>query len=154
MHKNNKMSFHHISFKKLFKRVNCFFIIGLFSVTAISANAATVKGGINGILVSALPSNTHSVKLNGVNGLHLTNEEGSFSHDEGFVDGQYSYQILASVRLSQGINHTKSLNNGRDPSAKPAKEGVKIISTGNFRIINGLVVTAKAEENSLLRAKK
>ncbi|MFT7007237.1 MAG: hypothetical protein ACJAXJ_001751 [Colwellia sp.] len=154
MHKKNKMSFHHIPFKKMFKRVNCFFIIGLFSVTAISATAATVKGGVNGILVSALPSNTHSVKLNGVNGLNLTDDHGSFSHDDGFVDGQYSYQILASVTLSQGIDHTKSLNNGRDPSAKPAKEGVKIINSGNFRIINGLVVTAKAKENSLLRAKK
>jgi hypothetical protein len=152
MHKSNKISFHHIPFKKRLKRVNCFFIIGLFSVTAVSA--ATVKGGVNGILVSALPSNTHSVKLNGANGLNLTDDNGSFSHDDGFVDGQYSYQILASVTLSQGIDHTNSLNNGRDPSAKPAKEGVKIINTGNFRIINGLVITAKTKENSLLRAKE
>ena len=134
--------------------ISRFFIIGLFSVTAISATAATVKGGANGIIISALPSNTHSVKLNGVNGLNLTDEHGNFTYDDGFVDGQYSYQILASVTLSQSINRNISLNSGRDPSAKPAKKGIKIVKTGNFRILNGLVITANTKENSLLRAKK
>ncbi|MEY8200982.1 MAG: hypothetical protein RPS47_17220 [Colwellia sp.] len=144
--KNNIISFHHIPCKKLLTMISRFFIIGLFSVTAISATAATVKGGANGIIISALPSNTHSVKLNGVNGLNLTDEHGNFTYDDGFVDGQYRYQILASVKLSQVIDDKRSLNSGRDPSAKPAKQGIKIIKTGNFRILNGLVITAKTKE--------
>ena len=116
-----------------------------FLFPTMTAMAATVTGGANGITISALPANHHSVTLNAADGLILSDKNGNFSHETGFVDGQYHYQVLALAKAKHD-KYKATLNNGRDKLAKAPKQGLKAIESGAFRLSKGQVIAPKAKE--------
>jgi hypothetical protein len=114
--------------------------------------AANVSGSSNNIQISQLPSNTAYIIVNGAN-VYLKNKTGKFSPKDGFADGYYYYQILAETdaaktrKAQKKVNQYKmTLNNGREPGAKPTGMPVSVVKKGGFRILNGRLIELKKNE--------
>ncbi|WP_028864277.1 hypothetical protein [Psychromonas aquimarina] len=108
--------------------------------------AASVSGGSAGITVQQLPAGYSSVLLTG-EGIRLSSENGSFKHKEGFIDGRYSYAILAETAVKARPQESGTPeNNGRDIDAKPADTIITQIESKSFLILEGQVVNPDLKE--------
>lgn len=110
------------------------------------ATAADVAGGANGISLSSVSPNTHSVRITRPNGyLSVSHGAGMQAKDAApLADGVYRYEITemqCGTLSREAIKAATRDNaaNGRALDAEPGSCREVAVDSGAFRIVNGAV---------------
>lgn len=117
----------------------------------LSLSAATVEGTSKNLSFKQLPQKYSFIKIHGPDGYlieiqsltnnSLTNNSLTYKTDSVLPDGAYRYDVFGPMKVEAKVDRYKSsLNNGRNASVKPKKQGLGILESGNFHIRNQKVL--------------
>jgi hypothetical protein len=138
--------------KKCHQMIYTFIGTLLFScllLFATNALAVKVNGNSYSITIQGVPSGIISIKVAGPDGVIYTANGLTVYSEDGFVDGDYQYELIGYLSDSKAHRKQKSKAdqgvsnaNGRASDVAPyVPEGV--VKTGDFRIVNGQVVDTR-----------
>ena len=133
--------------------------VGISTITLISltttAHATTFAGGQNGVVILQQPTNTSFIRVTGPSGFFVETETNIIQATDGQLmpDGQYSFELSGEVRTASDQDQVQSRVNtsqnngrsGRDVNQLSSQTVVKVLETGNFRILNGEVIIESGE---------
>ncbi len=133
--------------------------VGISTITLISltttAHATTFAGGQNGVVILQQPINTSFIRVSGPSGFFVETKSNIIQATDGQLmpDGQYSFELSGEVRTASDQDQVQyrvntSQNNGRsgrDVNQLSSQTVVKVLETGNFRILNGEVIIESGE---------